>query len=829
MRQSVWVWMLAALLGLGFWGCSDGGAPVADGDVDGDYDPWDGSREDGDEPDGDEDGDEDWERWEEGEVTYDRLSDEPFAQWQREIFEGSSGEVPRDVTAIQPWVNGGAYFGGSNGLWRYNPSRPEGQRLYKVTNPTGVTDMSIIAMVTGENDSLFILMNSPQTDNQLVWMRYEDELRLINGCIFNHSPTTLATKGESRWLYIGTRGPTYFYNGTDCTTAMTTQWPSGDVRSLSGTRDGRMALLQRIATTSYDGFHLQLLDDTWFDFPLEEGLAESPRFYAVHAVDHPELSGNREVWVAHNAGLFRLNNWRELGRFSGGVCEAGQREGCGLPWDVVNHVTVDKDGVVWAATARGVIRRPAADQPWRIFHSRRWLQEDESRVVGFDPEGNVWVGHSGGLTRLYRQSWTLKEKADHIQAIHDARHLRMGGFSVPVALSAPGYMEGYTQLLNPDEVFVTALYALSQTFRGAIARDENDRVAGTQNAWNSLRMMIETIEATSYTELPDLDGLPARAILPRGEGPVDDPEAGPWNRSSQYDWLGAPDQFTVLAHVLAYGFYYDLLADAPQKSRLRGAIKRLADHLLRHNDRLVDVDGEPCPGGRYDPETISGGGGSVGYGGVTALQYLALLRVAHHLTGEARYLEAYLDRGIEKGYLGEVRHQKIQSALRRGDSVADLLAYLAYLVVLRYEDRMTLRDIYLQSLDESWRIDRDSGRPLVGLVYGVSRYSGFDLEGIVQNLRAQPSDLVDWRVDSCWRKDLARAQAQSPDSLPRLAEPLPPGEQMLLEPGDDPTRCVWSFDEDPDRMGGRLERTGVSYLLPYWLARAYRMLDHPGY
>jgi hypothetical protein len=807
-------------------GCSSGDA-VADGDLPGDYDAWDGNVDDGD-LDGDSDadnGEADWERWEEGDITYERLADEVFLQWRSEQFAGNDTQVPHGVTSIQPWVNGGAYIGAANGLWRYNPLKPVGQQLYKVANPDGIEEMAIIGMALGDENALYVLISSTETDSFLARMRYEDELRLAEGCILGQYPTAIAALGESQWIYIGTSGPVYFFNGTDCTSQLTQEWPQGGIRAMSGTHDGRMAILQYKNSSDYVGFIFNVFDNKWFSYKTTDGLAESAQMVSLFAVDYPEMSENRDIWIAHSSGLQQYTSRRELVAFGGGVCAAGQDSGCGLPWDELRDVAVDRDGGLWAATTRGVIMRPAAGEPFKLFQSRRWLVDNEPTKIGFDQEGTIWVGHAGGVTHFYRESLTLKQKADAIQAIHDERHVRMDAFSVPALLTGPGVLDDYSHKIDPEEALNTALYALSQTFRAYVAKAETERTEAARNAWAAIKGLTDLIEATGYDEIPEIDGLPARAILPRGDGPVGDADAGEWNRSDSFDWLGDPGKPAVLAHVLAYGVYFDLIADNNQKALLKKSIKRLTDHLIRNGYRLIDLDAQPTSDGLYNKEAISGATGQLGYGGVTALQLLTLLRVTYHLTGDETYWETYIQLGLDNGYVDETRHQKTYSALRQADPMADQMAYLSYLPLLRYEDRVSLRDVYTDSLDEAWRLDRNSRVALFNLVYGVTNYSGFDLEQVVEALQEHPLDLVDWRIDSCWRKDVALADSTEAETASLLAGVLPLDEQMLRDFGENPHACAWSGDDDADLLGGRTERDGTSFLLPYWMARAYRMLD----
>lgn len=812
----------AALL----FACSGGDATGADGDGS-EYERYE-PVPDGDETDGDVekavDGDA-MERWEEGEYTVDSVADEPFfhfrsASWN--VLDG--GIVPERTRRVIAYPGGGAYIGAENGLFRYDPDKPEGERLFRISYPAGATAFNVIDMVMGDRNTLYVLANPSQGSNYWLYrVQTEDFLEAETKCSLGHSATSIAAMGSDQWIYIGTDGPVYYFNGVDCMVNSTSGWPQGGIRSLSGTDDGKLALIR------FDGresrYELHVKDGAWREYLVDDGLLTG-QLTSVHYFAEAE-GGEDVIWISSLDGLQKMDAMRRFNTFLAQACEAASLEDCGLPWNEIRRVNVSPEGEVWAATTRGAAQYRPEEGRWRFFHSSRWLPEDETTTVGFDHEGGVWIGRINGLTLLYREEWTLEKKADLFLETLKERHIRMNGFSARSDLSGPGDTATAEPWIEQDEALTSGMYALAQTFRAAALDPGILRQEAAAEAWASVHMITELIKATHLDEFPEIEGLPARTIVPRGDGPVDDPEQGEWNRSDYYDWLGDVGPESVVGHTLIYPFYYDLLATKAQKKQIADTVSKLADHLIRNAWRLIDVDGKATSRGHWEDEWVTGDTGKLGSGGLAALELLALLRVAYHITGEKKYWEAYLDRAEAGRYAEAVRHQKSMSDLREGDHAADLLAFLSYLPMLRYADAVQYRKIYMESLEEAWAAERDEHSPLFNFIYGAYAHRKFDLEQAVRYLRQVPPDLVDWRVESCWRMDVSLADEADQDGEPQLSRALAPDERMLLRVDDNPYRCQWGSEDDTDEVGGRLEDDGVFYLLPYWMGRYFGFIEAP--
>ncbi|RJO74351.1 MAG: hypothetical protein C4523_00780 [Myxococcales bacterium] len=685
--------------------------------------------------------------------------------------------------------------------------------------------MEIVDLEIGYDNTLFILALTDKVGEYLYSLRFNDIIESKKDCVMTDSPHALAIKGPSRILHIGTSGGIYEYNNTDCVkkTALS-GWPTGWVIDMDGTETDRFAVVKQ---TPEGTFELHIRDGQWTVYTPAEGLIEgalrSVRFFEDESADR------KDVIVASDQGVQILDKRRTFRSLLPVPCAADDAyaKDCSLPDADVRQLAVAPDFTFWAAGAKGAftINPDSNALHWRVFQSRRWLLDDPSVAVGFDAEGGVWIGHADGATRLWLEDWTLKRKADlHLDALR-RRHLRMGGFVAPAALPGPGDIDACgvspdacPVAPNDDEALWTGLYALTETFRALAADDPTEREDARANASASIQMLIELLRATPRP------GLPARTILPRGAGPLDDPSQGEWSRSDYYDWKGDPGPTALVGHLVAYPFFYDLLAGAEEKRAIEDTLNSIAVHLRDHDWRLIDTDGLPTTDGNWGEAAVTGAAGQAGLGGVRALELLALLRAAYHLTGDETFWTAYIERAHEAHYAEATRHQKTLSDSRRGDYAADLLALAASLILLRYDDVVDFREIYMASLKEMWEAKRAEASPLTNLVYGVYAHSEFDLNPAVSALRETPVDLVDWRLDTCWRKDAAlsgEAGAQRLDAV------LPAGERKLLRLDGDPYACEWGEAETSTPLGGLAEDDGLAFLLPYWMARYFEMLGPP--
>jgi hypothetical protein len=210
--------------------------------------------------------------------------------------------------------------------------------------------------------------------------------------------------------------------------------------------------------------------------------------------------------------------------------------------------------------------------------------------------------------------------------------------------------------------------------------------------------------------------------------------------------------------------------------------------------------------------------------GCNAVEILSFLAVAHHVTGDEKYLHE-LARLYEDEQYGELILDPKLSAPSEFTYIDDQLLALSYRGLLAYDREPKRRAAYLKSLARWFDVVRRDRSPLYAFVYrgaaptgtGTGRLGNeFGAAGCVDFLRDTPLDMVEWTVDNRHREDvrLVRLPVIEDWQVDRL---LPPSERALGKWDKNPYRAV-------DGSAGYSESTSVHWLLPYWMGRYYGIL-----
>jgi hypothetical protein len=130
-------------------------------------------------------------------------------------------------------------------------------------------------------------------------------------------------------------------------------------------------------------------------------------------------------------------------------------------------------------------------------------------------------------------------------------------------------------------------------------------------------------------------GFPARSFRHKSEPRHKD---GIWHFTSdgEWEWKADTSSDEIVGHFFAYSVVYDLAADEGLRKRLRGAVSRMADHLIDHRYNLTDLHGGPTRWGRYDEAYFETDDGREERA-LRSLELLSHLKVAYHMTGNSRY------------------------------------------------------------------------------------------------------------------------------------------------------------------------------------------------
>ena len=285
-----------------------------------------------------------------------------------------------------------------------------------------------------------------------------------------------------------------------------------------------------------------------------------------------------------------------------------------IPFREVTVAVELRDGTIWAGSPRGLMRR-GKKSGWRLFHSRRWLLDDDVlnlRVVG---NNSVYVLTKQGINWIRRRNTTLSKKMDVVLANLRRRHVRMGLIGA-VDLAGPGQLQqGWKQHDDDNDGLWTSLYVAAESFRFASTGDEKAR----QQASRSLKalMFLESVTGTP--------GYVARSVVPAGTRSVRDPErCAP--RDPAWRWKSDTSSDELCGHFFAYPVYYDLAATVAEKEEIRKVVARITDRILDHDFYYVDPDGHRTTWGIWNPKEINGDPKWVEEHGLNSLEILSSSR-----------------------------------------------------------------------------------------------------------------------------------------------------------------------------------------------------------
>lgn len=463
--------------------------------------------------------------------------------------------------------------------------------------------------------------------------------------------------------------------------------------------------------------------------------------------------------------------------------------------------------IIWIGTRRGVIRYDpafASPSPTQYFLGQRWLPDDHVTGIGFEDSGNViWVETPKGYSHIEYKLMTLAEKSKAFVERIRARHVRHG-LTASSHLRVPGDLSTNQMVSSDNDGLWTQMYIAAEAFRYKVTGEADARANARQGFEAMLRL----------EEITGIPGFPARSFIKIGEDVQ--PGDGEWHTTpdGQWRWKGDTSSDEIVGHYFGYAVYYDLVADEAEKQKIRAVITRITDHILNNNYQLIDVDGKRTRWGWWAPEDIWSDPDETG---LRALHMLSHLRVAHHITDSQRYLDAYNELIAKHRYHLLMRNQKINYPGHVNHS-DDELAFLSYYPLLNYETDPKLREVYIQSLDRAWQVERPERNPLWNFIYAVgSGKKEFDRKEALRTLREIPMDLISWTVTNSYRFDVP---------MDTLADRFGRKQALIVLPYDELPVMKWNGN--PYRLdggnGGRSEDDGAFFLLPYWMGRYHKLI-----
>lgn len=496
------------------------------------------------------------------------------------------------------------------------------------------------------------------------------------------------------------------------------------------------------------------------------------------------------TWVGTDAGLAKITAdtlWQQFGREQN------------IPYLRISALQTQGD-TLWAGTDIGLIALHGGR--WKFFGAMRWLPHPVVSAIATTTDGHIWVGTGNGLAEIYHRRLTLADKAAYYEAMTRQRHIRWG-FVGQAALREFGNPASYQNRDSDNDGLWTAMYVAAECYRYAVTKDPEAK----KNAIESFKA-LERLET-----ITPIRGFPARSFKHRTEPP---PTGGEWHwtEDKEWRWKGDTSSDEIDGHFYAIPIYYLLIDDEQEKERAANLADRIMSYILDSGLVLPDLDGKPTLWGVWTPDSLKTKNWEAERG-LNALEILSHLKVAYHLTGKAKYQEAYLKLINEHDYAKNMITQKAyEIEVNHSD---DELAFLAYYPLFLFEKDPALLAIYRQSMERSWMMERPEKNPLWNYIASVALGREIELDAAAETLRDIPLDLIDWPMDASQRLDICFASAPDRHGVQELVAPLPFSERPLMKWNGNPYRFKGG--------GGFAEECGTFWLLPYWMGRYYGFIE----
>ena len=601
------------------------------------------------------------------------------------------------------------------------------------------------------------------------------------------------------------------------------------IRSLS-THGGEVAI------ATQDGVYLMEAGNWRPEFAQDGDRRWAP--LDVRAVTY-DLQGR--LWFACPQGVGYREQKDEWKLFSG-------RDG--LPYNDFTSVAAGVDGTVWFGTGHGAVKYEGG--VWGYREGRRWLNDNEVRDVAITPEGDVWFATAGGVTRIEARTMTLAAKAAFFEDEIDKYHRRTPyGYVVNASLRVPGDKSTATPYVTDNDGQYTGLYVGAECLAYAATKNRRFKERAT-NGFEALAFLSEVTQGGSHPAPP---GFVSRAIMPTsGPDPnaQDNPERDrkvqaerdrlwkildprwPVNEDGQWYWKTDTSSDELDGHYFAYGLYYDHVAESKvEKERCQEVVRRVTDHLIAHDYRLFDHDGKPTRWARFSPQDLNEDSAWWTERGLNSMSVLTYLTVAHHVTGDQKYRDAYLNLVEEHQYaLNALCMPKLQFGPGSFVQFDDKMAFMNYYHLVRYETDPELLKMYYTSIYYYWNIEKYELNPFFNFVYAAccqgkvrtDQWGDLDVSPTgdwlgqsIDTLKRYPLDLVDWKMTNTHRIDIlplpdhVREPGDNEGKGYRVnGYVLPIDERQALSWSEDP----WALETGGD---GRRLRDGCPYLLAYYM------------
>jgi hypothetical protein len=392
----------------------------------------------------------------------------------------------------------------------------------------------------------------------------------------------------------------------------------------------------------------------------------------------------------------------------------------------------------------------------------------------------------------------LAEKAARFEALA-ARFISPIG---QLVYTQPVSAAGFVWRRQADQAIWSGAYLAAESLRYAVTRDPA--------VLERVRRLARGVHA--LTEVTGVRGLYARSLWPTGAvavpaGAAVHPGAG---RFRGYTWRGDVSKDQLSGIVCGLSMAWLLVDDAEIREIARRDSAALVDHLLAHDMRIVDVDGEPTTFG-----DLAGRIWGIPIG-VNALIALTAFKLAALSNPERpHYGDAYAAL-ISAQYPDYAYWSKFQ-LFGKTNHNNDNMQYLATLPLLYLEGEPETRAKVVAALERTFFYVKHEGNAWFNYVsmcgFGYDRAAAADARLTMQLFPLDKRPLpVDLRGDPRFEESCFRARGGRPKAIGAL--PINYREMTVFAWRDDPYALVSGEGAKGDELAAP-----VDYLLAYWLGR----------
>ncbi len=418
---------------------------------------------------------------------------------------------------------------------------------------------------------------------------------------------------------------------------------------------------------------------------------------------------------------------------------------------------------------------------------------------------------AGGLAEIRLEPFTLARKAAWYEHHLEKWGQKRLGFTHK--LEWDDALGEFVREVSDNDGGYTGDYLAAQCYRWAVTKDPAARAEAT-NTFHALRWLVR------MTGIP---GFPARSAWAKGErghkaGHGSGGYAAEWHDTADgnFEWKGDTSSDEVASHFYAVALFMDLVAQGAELDQARRHLASMADHLIDHGWRLIDIDGQPTRWGRWDPDYLATDEGRFDRG-LLAVELLSFMKTAADITGEDRFSKAY-ERLVQLGYPGWTLRQRSTHPPEDIAHFEDQLAYWSWWNLLRREMNPDLRALYRRGHERSHEITRIERNPFFLFLYGALTGNDCEPAAAVAHLREWPLDLRVWSFRNSHRADLR----PPPGLLPHKG-----GVRAFSPREHQPMRWdAWTMQEDGG-TGGRDVAEPGGWLLAYWMGRFHGYITAP--